>query len=291
MNKPNKNIICQNNFPAQIKIKNFDRHAYLKTLSLIRERNLNTVCLEANCPNRYECFARGTATFMILGDVCTRNCRYCNIKKGRPKPIDIEEPKRIANAVKKMRLDYAVITCVSRDDLPDGGADQFVKTIKAIKKSSPNCKIEVLISDLQGNWTALQKIIKSEPDVINHNIEAVKDIFTLVRPKGDYGLSLELLKKIKKFAPGIKTKSGFMLGLGENDKQITETLNDLKRCSCDIVTIGQYLQPSPEHFAIKKYYNPKDFKRIERIAKKIGIEHIFAGSLVRSSYQANTMGE
>ncbi len=279
------------NLPDWIKIGRYDKKKYLKTLDIINEDNLTTVCLEANCPNRYECFARNTATFMILGDVCTRNCRYCNIKKGRPKSVDSEEPKRIAIAVRKMGLDYAVITCVSRDDLPDSGTGQFVKTIKAIKKINPDCKVEVLISDLQGNWIALKQIIKAKPDVINHNLEAVKDIFTLVRPEGDYELSLELLRKTKKIAAGIKTKSGFMLGLGENDKQITETLNNLKRCDCDIVTIGQYLQPSPKHFPVKKYYSSGEFKKIESIAKKIGIKHISAGPLARSSYKANIIYE
>ncbi len=275
------------NLPDWIKIGRCDKKKYLKTLDIINEDNLTTVCLEANCPNRYECFARNTATFMILGDVCARNCRYCNIKKGRPKLVDSEEPKRIATAVRKMGLDYAVVTCVSRDDLPDGGADQFVKTIKAIKKNNPCCKVEVLISDLQGNWITLKQIIKAEPDVINHNLEAVKDIFTLVRPEGDYGLSLELLRKTKKIASGIKTKSGFMLGLGENDKQITQTLADLKKNDCDIVTIGQYLQPSLAHFPVKKYYSSGEFKRIGFIAKKIGIKHVSAGPLIRSSYKAN----
>lgn len=277
--------------PNWIKIGKYDKKKYLRTLDIINKNKLTTVCLEANCPNRYECFANGTATFMILGDVCTRNCSYCNIKKGQPQALDPIEPEKIAVAIKKMGLKYAVVTCVTRDDLVDGGAEQFAKTIKMIKKYNPNCKIEVLISDLQGNWIALNQIIEAEPDVINHNVEAVKDIFTLVRPKGDYELSLELLEKIKELAPGIKTKSGFMLGLGENDKQIAETLDDLKRCGCDLVTIGQYLQPSLNHFPIKKYYNLEEFKKIESIAKKIGIKNISAGPLVRSSYQANIMYE
>ena len=275
------------NLPDWIKIGKYDKKKYLKTLDIINENKLTTVCLEANCPNRYECFANGIATFMILGDVCTRNCRYCNIKKGQPKILDPTEPKKIAVAIKKMGLKYAVVTCVTRDDLVNGGAEQFAKTIKIVKKNNPGCRVEVLISDLQGNWQALKKIIKAKPDVINHNLEAVKDVFTLVRPKGDYRLSLELLRKMKEFAPGIKTKSGFMLGLGENDKQVAETLNDLKKCGCDIVTIGQYLQPSPKHFPVKKYYNLEEFKKIKSIARKTGIKHISAGYLVRSSYKAN----
>ncbi len=277
------------NLPNWIKIKQCDKKAYLKTLDIINEYKLTTVCLEANCPNRYECFAAGTATFMILGDVCTRNCRYCNIKTGWPKTVDAQEPKRIAIATEKMKLDYVVITCVTRDDLADSGADQFIKTIKAIKKINPSCTIEVLISDLNGNWTALQKIIKSGPDVINHNLEAVEDVFTLVRPRGDYRLSLELLRKTKEFEPRIKIKSGIMLGLGETNEQIIETLTDLKKSSCDIVTIGQYLQPSSVHFSVKKYYKPEEFKKIRAIAKKIGIKQISVGPLVRSSYQADTM--
>lgn len=272
--------------PDWIKIRKYDKEKYLKTLDIINKNKLNTVCLEANCPNRYECFEKRKATFMILGDICTRNCRYCNIKKGQPKSVDKEEPKRIAVAVKKMELDYVVITCVTRDDLPDGGADQFIKTIGEIKKINSDCKIEVLISDLKGNWAALKEIIKAGPDVINHNLEAVKNIFTLVRPKGDYGLSLELLRKTKEFASGVKTKSGFMLGLGETDKQIRETIVDLKKSNCDIVTVGQYLEPSPAHFSVKKYYKPKEFKKIKVIAKEIGIKQTFAGPLIRSSYKA-----
>ncbi len=277
--------------PPWIEIGKYDKEKYLETLETINENKLTTVCLEANCPNRYECFARGTATFMILGDVCTRNCRYCNIKTGRPKAVDTEEPKRIAAAVEKMELSYAVITCVTRDDLEDGGAGQFVKTIKAIRKNNPGCGIEVLISDLKGNWPALKKILEADPDVVNHNLEAVKNVFTLIRPEGDYKLSLDLLSKIKEFAPETITKSGFMLGLGETNRQIVETIEDLKNCDCDIVTIGQYLQPSSAHFPVQKYYKPEEFKRIQTIAEEIGIKQVFAGPLIRSSYEAGVITE
>jgi len=272
--------------PTWIKVKPYDKEAYVKTKNLVEKNKINTVCIEANCPNRYECFSKGTATFMILGDVCTRNCLYCNVKKGRPKPVDKNEAKRIAMAVKKLDLRYVVITCVTRDDLSDGGAEQFVETIKEIRKVNPNSKIELLISDLNGNWKALKKIIDAKPDVINHNIEVVKEHFPKLRPKGSYFLSLLLLKKTKEINPKIKTKSGFMVGFGENEKQIIQTLKDLRKTKCDIVTIGQYLQPSTSHFKVKKYYTPNEFKKIEKTAKAMGFGKVMAGPLVRSSYHA-----
>lgn len=274
-------------YPDWIKIKKFDRQRYLDTLKLINDNHLNTICLAGNCPNRYECFSKKTATFMILGDRCTRNCLYCNVKKGKPNSVDKEEPKRIAEAVKKLNLNYVVITCVTRDDLKDGGASQFVKVVKEIKKVNSFCKIELLISDLDGNYQALKKIIDQKPDIINHNIEVVRDLFPILRPKGDYERSLELLKKIKVIDSQIKTKSGFMLGFGENEQQIKATLKDLKNNDCDIVTIGQYLQPSSLHFKIKKYYTPEEFKKIEIMGKKIGIKKMIVGPLVRSSYKAH----
>ncbi len=272
--------------PDWIRIKNYDKKRYQETLDVIDKHSLVTVCQEANCPNRYECFSCGTATFMILGDVCARNCAYCNIKKGQPKAVDSAESERIAAAVKRMGLDYAVITCVARDDLSDGGAGQFVKTIKAIKRKSPECKIEILISDLRGNWPVLAKIVKAGPDVINHNLETVADIFGSVRPKGDYEMSLRLLKKVKEISPEMKTKSGFMVGMGETEKQIIETLRDLKKTGCDILTVGQYLRPSSSHLSVKKYYRENEFGKIASIAKKLGIKKAVAGSLVRSSYKA-----
>ncbi|MEM2956424.1 MAG: lipoyl synthase [Candidatus Pacearchaeota archaeon] len=272
--------------PNWIKIKDFNKDSYLETFNLVSKSRLHTVCVEANCPNRYECFSNKTATFMILGDTCTRNCKYCNIKKGIPNLVDKNEPERIAKAVKKLKLNYVVITSVTRDDLKDGGAGHFVKTVKEIRKINPKCKIELLISDLKGNWDSLKKIVDSKPDLVNHNVEVAKILFPKLRPKGSYKLSIELLKRAKKINPVITTKSGFMIGLGETKKQIIQTLKDLKEAQVDIVTIGQYLSPSSKHAKIKKFYNPKEFQEIKSIAKKIGLKKVIAGPLIRSSYNA-----
>lgn len=274
------------NMPSWIKTKSYNKQKYLETKKLIEKNNLNTVCIGANCPNRYECFSKKTATFMILGNTCTRNCKYCNIKTGKPNEINKHEPKKIAEAIKKLNLKYAVITCVTRDDLRDGGAQQFTDVVKEIKKINPDCKIELLISDLQGDFDALKKITNAKPDVINHNIEVPRELFTTLRPQGNYNTSLNLLKKIKEINPNIKTKSGFMIGLGEDNNQITTTLQDLKKTNCDIITIGQYLQPSKKHYEVKKYYSPEEFKQIKKTAKELGIQKIIAGPLVRSSYKA-----
>ncbi len=271
----------------KIQIPEFERKEYVKTKELIEHNNLTTVCIEANCPNRYECFSKKTATFMILGDTCTRNCLYCNIKSGMPEKVDDDEPARIAKAIKKLNLKYAVITCVTRDDLNDGGAGQFVNTIKEIRKLNPNCKIEVLISDLKGDWNSLKEIINAKPDVLNHNIETVKELFPRLRPKGNYELSIQLLKKVKEFNLKLKIKSGFMLGFGEEKSQVIQTIIDLKDAGCNIVTIGQYLQPSKKHAEVKKYYSPEEFKEIEKKARQIGVKHVVAGPLVRSSYKAS----
>jgi lipoic acid synthetase len=272
--------------PNWIEIKEFDKKQYLRVLNLIKENKLNTVCIEANCPNRYECFSKGKATFMILGNICTRNCLYCNVKKGGPKKIDKKEPKRIAYAVKKLGLKYAVITCVTRDDLEDCGASIFVKVVKEIRKENPNCKIELLISDLNGNWQALKKIVNCKPEVINHNIEVIRDFFPKIRPKGNYEVSLQLLRKIKELNPKIITKSGFMLGFGENKDQIIETMKDLKEAKCDILIISQYLQPSEKHIKVSKYYSINEFKDLEKIAKEIGFKFVYSHPLARSSYMA-----
>ncbi len=271
---------------SNIKINKFDRQAYLNTLDLINKHNLNTVCLSADCPNRYHCFADKTATFMILGDICSRDCRYCGIKTGRPLAVDQDEPHRIAEAVKTLGLDYAVITQVTRDDLDDGGADQWIKTVKEIRRLSPKCKVELLISDLKGNWPALAKIVGLNPEVINHNIEVVKQLFPQMRPEGDYDRSIELLKRVKNLNKKIKTKSGLIIGLGETKKQIIQTMQDLKKAGCDILTIGQYLAPSQNHADVVKYYQDKEFEELEKIGDDLGFSAIEAGPLVRSSYRA-----
>lgn len=270
--------------PEWIKVKEFDKNKYLHTYNLVK--NLNTVCISANCPNRYECFSKNTATFMILGDVCTRNCKYCNISSGKPSGVDEEEPLKIASSIKKLNLDYAVITCVTRDDLDDGGASHFEKVFRKIKKVNPKCKIELLISDFNKNKNSINKIISLNPDVINHNIETCKDLFSLLRPKGDYLYSLRLLKFVKTINPNIKTKSGFMIGFGETKEQIKNTIIDLKKSGCDIITIGQYLQPTKKHFPVKKYYTSEEFNEIKNFVDNI---KIVAGPLVRSSYNAGEL--
>jgi len=268
-------------------IENYDKKNYVKTKRLIDNLKLNTICIEANCPNRYECFSKKRATFLILGDTCTRNCLYCKVKKGTPGKVDLEEPKRISLATKILGLKYAVITSVTRDDLKDGGAKQFAMSVREIREINPNCKIELLIPDFNGNLNALKEIVDSNPNVINHNIEVVKELFKKLRPKGNYALSLKLLSKIKELNPKIKTKSGFMVGFGESIEQIFRTIDDLYNSECDILTIGQYLQPSTKHFKVKKHYSKKEFDNFKRYAESIGFKKVFSGFFVRSSYRAS----
>ncbi|MEM3370958.1 MAG: lipoyl synthase [Candidatus Woesearchaeota archaeon] len=272
--------------PYWIGVGAYDRQEYVKILNLIREHQLNTICLEANCPNRYRCFSSGTATFLILGKVCTRNCAYCNVSHGTPKGVDRSEPERIAQAVKKLGLRHAVITSVSRDDLKDGGASQFFETASAIRKKSPKCRIELLIPDFQGSTSALKRVLSSNPEVLNHNIEAVKELFPKLRPQGSYNRSIKLLKKAKTLNSKLITKSGLMLGFGESLPQVFETLHDLKDAGCDILTIGQYLQPSPNKIPVQKFYKPSEFELIKREALKLGFKSVVSGPLVRSSYLA-----
>ena len=264
----------------------FDRKKYVALRDNLDDSGLHTVCIEANCPNRYECFSNDTATFMILGDVCTRNCKYCDVKKGSPLAVDDNEPLRIAEFVEKLNLGYVVITCVTRDDLLDGGAEHFVNVVKEIKKKG-SIRVELLISDLDGNWDALKNIVHEKPDVINHNIEVVKRLFNDLRPGANYDRSLELLKKVKEFDSGMKTKSGLMIGFGESKKEIIETLNDLRIVGCDFLSIGQYLAPSKDHASVVKHYSDEEFEELKNIALDLGFEHVESGRLVRSSYHAN----
>lgn len=252
---------------------------------ILKSNCLNTVCEGARCPNKNECYSNHTATFLIMGSVCTRNCRYCNISCQRPEPPDENEPLHVAQAVKDLGLKYAVITSVTRDDLPDGGANHFAKCINEIRKISPNTKIEILTPDFKGNEKSLNTIIKAHPDVFNHNIETARDIFKTARPQGNYDTSLGVLKYVKENSD-IKTKSGFMIGLGEDIEQIKQTITDLYSVNCDILTIGQYIQPSKEHLPVAKYYNPEEYEELKDIAKNIGIKYFQIGPLVRSSYNA-----
>ena len=255
---------------------------------ILKSKCLNTVCENARCPNKNECYTKNTATFLIMGNNCTRNCRYCNITCSKPEPLDGNEPLHIAQAVKDLGLKYAVITSVTRDDLPDGGAEHFVNCIYEIRKISPDIKIEILTPDFKGNKNSLDTIIKAHPDVFNHNIETVRKIFKTARPQGNYDCSLDVLKYVKDNS-NIITKSGLMIGLGETFEDIEETLVDLKSAGCDIVTIGQYIQPSKAHLEVAKYYTPDEYEKLKLLAEKAGIKHYQIGPLVRSSYRASEL--
>tara|TARA_B100001013_G_scaffold152240_1_gene90491 strand:- start:320 stop:1162 length:843 start_codon:yes stop_codon:yes gene_type:complete len=260
---------------------------YSKLQNLIKTQGLHTVCEEARCPNIGECWEKETATFMILGDICTRACTYCAVTTGRPTGLDLEEPKRLANTVKILDLKYAVITSVNRDDLPDGGAFIFAQCIKQIKKEVPTCKVEVLTPDFQGDWESLKVVTDANPETFNHNIETVKRIFPRVRAKGEYELSLRLLDKVKDLMPDGVTKSGMMVGLGETKTEIIGTMEDLLQHRCDLLTIGQYLRPSLKHVPISKWYTPQEFADLEKIGMEMGFRHVASGPLVRSSYHAD----
>lgn len=255
---------------------------------ILKSNCLNTVCEGARCPNKNECYSKHTATFLIMGNVCTRNCRYCNISCEKPQPLDTEEPKHIAKAVKDLRLKYAVITSVTRDDLDDGGANHFAQCIYEIKNTSPLTKIEILTPDFKNNKKSLDTIIKAHPGVFNHNIETVKEIFKTARPQGNYDNSLSVLKYIKENSD-IKTKSGLMVGLGETFEQIEQTLTDLHNVHCDILTIGQYIQPSKQHLPVTKYYKPEEYEKLKELAASIGFKNFQIGPLVRSSYNAASL--
>jgi lipoic acid synthetase len=267
-----------------------------KLFSFIEKENLHTICQEALCPNRFECFSHGVATFLLLGDICTRDCKFCYVeKKGKKEPEQPnlkEEPKKVAHAVKELKLNYAVITCVTRDDLKDGGAGVFSKTVEEIRKISPYCKIELLISDLQGNFKALKMVVDSKPDVLGHNLDTVKRIFPKIKPLSSYERSLKLLKKVKEFNAEIKTKSGLMLGLGEETEEVIQTMEDLRNSAgVNFLTLGQYLQPSKEHAKVKKFYSPQEFKELEIIGYSLGFEDVASAPLVRSSYRADKLIE
>lgn len=255
---------------------------------ILKHNCLNTVCENARCPNKNECYTKNTATFLIMGNNCTRNCRYCNISCNRPEPLDPQEPKHIAKAVKNLGLKYAVITSVTRDDLTDGGAQHFANCIYEIRKISPDVKIEILTPDFKNKKEALDIIINAHPDVFNHNIETVRAVFKTARPQGNYDTSLDVLKYIKQNSD-IQTKSGMMIGLGETFAQIKETIEDLYSVGCDILTIGQYIQPSKEHLPVAKYYSLEEYEELKKLAASIGIKNYQIGPLVRSSYNAASL--
>jgi len=275
--------------PEWLKVKLPHSKEFKRVKRILKEYNLHSVCQEARCPNITECFHSGTATFLILGDICTRNCRYCNITSGIPRPIDEEEPKHLTEAVKKLGLQYIVITSVTRDDLSDGGAEIFARCVELLHENITDCRVEVLIPDFNGNGDALERIIAAGPDVINHNMETVNPLFKKIRPQGDYNISLELLRRIKNRKKAVVTKSGFMLGLGEEWNDILALIKDLADVQCDRLTIGQYQQPTRNHWPVHKYYHPREFDDLKRCAKQMGIPSVEAGPLVRSSYHAASM--
>lgn len=258
---------------------------------MMRSKTLHTVCEEARCPNIYECWANRTATFMILGDVCTRACRFCAVKTGLPTELDWAEPKRVAEAVEQMGLRHAVVTSVARDDLRDGGASIFAATIKAIRQRNPLTSVEVLIPDFQGKTEALQIVMDARPDILNHNIETVERLSDSVRSKAKYRRTLELLSRAKEMQPEIPTKSSIMIGLGETWDEILQTMDDLRAHDVDILTIGQYLQPTRKHLKVEKYYTPDEFAELKTEGMKRGFRHVESGPLVRSSYRAHEQVE
>jgi lipoyl synthase len=276
------------NRPDWLKVR-FRQGNFSETVDILSELRINTICDDGLCPNRNECFNNKVASFMLLGNACTRNCKYCNVSPGRPGKLDLSEPLRVAEAVQKLSLKYVVVTSVNRDDLADGGASVFIETVKKIKELSPECKIELLIPDFQGDMQIIKSIIESGVDVIGHNIETVQELFSEVRPQGNYQRSLLVLKMIKRINLKQKTKSGLMLGLGETNLQIERTLLDLRRQGVDFITLGQYLQPSPIHQKIVKYYTPLEFAEWKERALKIGFVDVESGPLVRSSYRADKL--
>jgi lipoyl synthase len=272
--------------PSWLKVKAPGGENYLRLKQMMQELNLHTVCQEARCPNIGECWDHGTATFMILGDVCTRNCAYCAVSHGRPPKYDIEEPSRVATAIAQMNLRHAVITSVDRDDLPDFGAYIFAETIRQIHERLPTCSIEVLVPDFQGNVDSIHAVLDARPDIYNHNTETVPRLYKKARPGGRYERLLEIFRITKRYAPDIPTKTGIILGLGETNEEVVETMKDLRSVDVDILTLGQYLKPSDSHIALDRYVTPGEFRELYDVGMALGFRHVESGPLVRSSYHA-----
>ncbi len=278
--------------PAWIRAKAPNGDSVKKLKSVLRENSLFTVCEEASCPNLGECFSKGTATFMIMGEICTRRCPFCDVGHGRPNPLDTEEPENLARTIQDMNLRYVVITSVDRDDLRDGGAQHFVNCIEASRRLSPNLKIEILTPDFRGRMpVALEILGNSPPDVFNHNLESVPSLYKKIRPGSDYQWSLDLLKKFKQQKPGVPTKSGLMLGLGEEIDEVKQVLRDLRKHHVNMLTLGQYLQPSRDHLAVERYVTPDEFDELGAFAESIGFDQVASGPMVRSSYHADLQAE
>jgi lipoic acid synthetase len=277
--------------PEWLKVRAPGSENYHRLKGLMRGLGLHTVCEEANCPNIGECWHHGTATFMILGDTCTRSCGYCNVVHGTPGAPDPHEPAKVASAIHTLQLSYVVVTSVDRDDLPDFGASQFAQTIRETRARVPDCRLEVLIPDFQGSEASLRTVLDARPDVLNHNIETVPRLYRTARPGGRYERALDLLRRSRAYAPHIPTKSGMMVGLGEEWDEVVTTLGDLRAAGCSIVTIGQYLRPSLANLPMARYYTPSEFAELKRIGLELGFGHVESGPLVRSSYHAHEQTE
>ncbi len=277
--------------PEWLKVRAPGSENYLRLRGIMRDLKLNTVCEDARCPNIGECWHHGTATFMILGDVCTRACTYCAVAHGKPATLDIDEPRRVGEAVEKMALKYAVITSVDRDDQPDGGAGIFAETIREIKTRLPECRVEVLIPDFKGEAGPLETVLNAKPEVLHHNTETVPRLYRAVRSGGKYPRTLELLDRSRKYAPDIPTKTGMMMGLGEEKDEVVQVFKDLREVGVSILTLGQYLRPSNDHAVMTRYYTPDEFRELKQIALGFGFAHVEAGPLVRSSYHAHEQAD
>ena len=277
--------MTERRLPPWFKVRFPGGENYRRIVGVMRERRLHTICEEARCPNIGECWENGAATFLILGDICTRACAYCAVTSGKPQALDPLEPLRVASAVEAMGLRHAVVTSVNRDDLDDGGASVYVETIRRIRERAPGCRVEVLIPDYQG--AALRTVVDERPDILNHNIESVERLFPRVRPKGDYRRSIELLAQAKEWAPEMITKSGVIAGMGESKDEIVETMADLREADVDVLTIGQYLRPTEKHIKIARFYRPEEFDELKAAGLAMGFSHVESGPLVRSSYHAH----
>lgn len=271
--------------PDWLKVS-YNREAVEEVAQLMKNLKLNTVCQEANCPNLGECYQKHTATFMVMGSHCTRNCRFCNVTCSKPQPLDPEEPGHVAEVAKKLGLRHVVVTQVTRDDLPDGGAAHMAAVVRKVKETCPGTTVEVLISDLKGSEEALRTVLEARPDVMNHNVEMVKELYRSVRPQAIYERSLKVLSDSKKIAPDILTKTGFMLGLGETDAQVDVLMDDIRATGCDILTISQYLQPTRQHWPLDRYVTPEEFAHLKKVAMEKGFRFVASSPLVRSSYRA-----
>ena len=274
--------------PPWLKVRFRANSSFERVISLVNNLNLHTVCQEARCPNIYECWSEGTATFMILGDICTRHCGFCAVGKGKPLPLDSDEPRHVAEAVQKLSVRHAVVTSVNRDELPDGGSLHFAETIRWIRRLNPGCRIEVLIPDFCGNGESLKNVLSARPHVLNHNTETVPRLYKRVRPDAIYEQSLELMRRANEYKTvwPLLTKSGVMVGLGETVGELIETFRDIRATGCEILTVGQYLAPTPRHIPIERYYSPEEFAELRSVALSMGYRYVEAGPLVRSSYHA-----